>query len=116
MLASAALHAVGSFFGSTFGVAFISASVGAFAGAFGAQVIAERASTRRRHRGELANIKRAVTLAYSITNTYIAVKKQHAKPLKEKYLQSVMALEFHRWHIAVGLLARDTPFEYEADF
>jgi hypothetical protein len=56
---------------------FAAALFGALAGALSAHTIATRAEKRKSIKEEIAGVNSAVVLANSITNTFIAVKRQH---------------------------------------
>src|SRR5688500_8489592 len=70
---------------SAFTTSLIGALAGAFAGAVAAQRVAERSKRREELTKELRNTNAAITLAFSIVNGALAVKKQHVIELKGAY-------------------------------
>jgi len=75
-----------SFFGSDFAIAFISACAGAIAGALGAQRIADRSKRRDELLKELRSTNAAMTVAFSIANTALTLKKQHVQPMYDMFV------------------------------
>lgn len=77
---------VGSFLGSAFAIALISACAGAIAGALGAQRIADRSKRRDELLTELRSTNAAMTVAFSVANTALTLKKQHVQPMHEMFV------------------------------
>lgn len=72
-------------------IGLISAFAGAFAGALGAQRIAERAKERSDLIRQLRNTNAAITLAHTICNGALALKKQHVLPMISTYREQKTA-------------------------
>lgn len=70
---------------SPFAIGLLSALAGAFAGALGAQRIAERSKSKADLLKELRNTNAAITLAVTICNAALALKKQHVTPMSAEY-------------------------------
>jgi gas vesicle protein len=84
-----------TFANSAFTTSLLGALAGAFAGATAAQRIAERSKYREELLHEIRNTNAAIALAYGICESFLALKKQHVKNLKEGYdTQKADALEF----------------------
>jgi hypothetical protein len=58
---------------------------GAFAGAYGAQWIVARGKEREELLAEIRNTNATTVVALGICNTFLAIKKQHVKRLKESF-------------------------------
>jgi hypothetical protein len=80
-----------AFLNSVFFTALLTAIVGSCAGAFAGARAAQRIADKTRNRDELLKQIRAtnaaVMLAFGICNNLLSLKKQHVKPLKEKFDQ-----------------------------
>jgi hypothetical protein len=97
-------------FANDFSIAAVGALAGAFAGAMGAQRIAERSKVRDELLKEVRNVNAAVTMAYGITDTSINFKRQHMKPVYDRFQASKAALlKFQEEHKEGEI------FEYEID-
>ena len=66
-------------------VAIVSTFISAFAGTWGAQMIAEHIATRKELLAEIRSVNAALALSFNITNTFVAIKKQHVQQLFEEY-------------------------------
>jgi hypothetical protein len=73
------------FFNSNFFTAIAGACAGAFAGAIAAQRIVERGKERGEILTEIRNTSAATVVALSLCNTFLAIKKQQVKRLKELF-------------------------------
>jgi hypothetical protein len=73
------------FLNSHFFTAIAGACAGAFAGAYGAQLIVARGKEREELLAEIRNTNAATVVALGICNTFLAIKKQHVKRLKETF-------------------------------
>jgi hypothetical protein len=73
------------FLNSNFFTAIAGACAGAFAGAYGAQRIIARGREREELLSEIRNTNAATVVALGICNTFLAIKKQHVKRLKETF-------------------------------
>lgn len=88
------------------------ALAGAGIGAYAAQVISERAKTRDDLVKEVRNINSTATMAYSIADAYLNLKRQHVKRLYDKYLAGKAALGEFRKIQAADPSAK---FEFDAE-
>lgn len=79
------LGCLGEWLSSNFAIAFIGGLTGAFGGALGAQRIVERSRQREEWLRELRNTNAATMVAFSICNAALAVKRQHAEPLRSGF-------------------------------
>lgn len=70
-----------------FSIAAVGAFAGAFAGAMGAQRIADRNKAREEQLKEVRNANAVATLAYSITEAFIGVKKDNLTPLLNHFAE-----------------------------
>ena len=73
------------FLNSNFFTAIAGACAGAFAGAYGAQRIVARGKEREELLAEIRNTNAATVVALGVCNTFLAIKKQHVKRLKETF-------------------------------
>ncbi|MGA8690272.1 MAG: hypothetical protein WB662_10285, partial [Methyloceanibacter sp.] len=76
---------------------FVSSGLGALAGAAGgawaAQKIAERVKLRKRLLQEVRNSNAAIELAQGICSTYLNLKEQHVRRLKQAYDEQKAAVQ-----------------------
>jgi hypothetical protein len=93
-------------------IALISTFVAAFAGTWGAQLLAERNTTRRELLREIRAVNAAIALAFNISNTFITTKKQQVRDLVITYETQNSARKVHHQNIAAGLLPPGAPFQY----
>lgn len=94
---------------------FTTALAGAFAGAWAAQRIAERGKLREELEREIHNTNAGITLAFSVANTMLALKKQHVRELKDSYDRDCQRFKETSAAIAAGKLTPDTHFSLAAD-
>lgn len=104
------------FFNSVFFTAIAGSLAGAFAGAYGAQRIAERAKHRDELLREIRNTNTATVVAFGLCNSFIQMKKQHVKPLKETFDSQKAAFLDHLNKMRAGQINKDTAFAFLADF
>lgn len=104
------------FANSSFFVALISTLFAAFAGAFGAQVIIEKAKNKEILLKEIRNTNAAIMVAFGICNSFLSLKKQHIKSLKETFDQQKKALDDFKIGRRNGTVDKDQAFEFQADF
>lgn len=82
----------GSWFGSAWSFVstetFTVAGIAAFAGAVGAQVIISLAQTRQAVVAELNSVRAALMLSFSICNVFMGLKRQHLRPLRNRFTQA----------------------------
>lgn len=100
---------------STIAIAFVTACVGAFAGAFAAQRIAERVRSKRELLKEIRNANAGISVAFSLFNSFYALKKQHVAPLKSDF----DALKSRHDHAQETRQQGEGPgkiFRFQADF
>lgn len=108
-------EAIKSFANSAFVTSLLGALAGAFAGATAAQRIAELSKHREELLREMRNTNAAIALAFGVCNTFLSLKKQHVKSLKENYdVQKASLLEFNRKR-KTGEIQRDVAFKFQAD-
>ncbi|TXH90629.1 MAG: hypothetical protein E6Q78_02265 [Rhodoferax sp.] len=93
----------------------VGALAGAFAGARAAQRVAERAKESDNLLAQLRATNAALTVAFTICNSFIQLKKQHIRPLRVSFTTQLAELqEFHRQRNA-GEIPREQPFQFLAD-
>jgi hypothetical protein len=63
----------------------VAGAFGAFFGAWGAQAVISRSQFKQSIVTELNAINAAMALCFAICNRFVALKKQHLKPLFDKY-------------------------------
>jgi hypothetical protein len=95
---------------------FSAAGFGAIGGAFGAQWLGNRTAKRQALVEELRSTNAAINVAYTIANTYFNLKRQHAKPMKERFDALNASREKFQRDRADGAIPRDQVFEFQADF
>ena len=83
---------------STFALSAIGSLAGAWGGAYAIQRIAEKAKKRDGLLQELRTCCHAIEMAHNVGNTYIELKRQHVKALKELY--DTQRAEVHALHAA----------------
>jgi hypothetical protein len=103
------------FFNSVFFSSIIGAAAGAYAGAYGAQLIVEGTKYREQLLKEIRDTNAASAIAFGVTNSLVAIKKQHVKPLKQNLDAQKAALLEHLRKINSGEIAKGTEFVYNAD-
>lgn len=109
------LDSVGTALNSAFTTSLVGALAGAFAGARAAQRIAESAKESENLLGQLRATNAAVTVAFTICNSFIQLKKQHIQAMYVGYNAQFAELqEFHRKRNA-GEIPREQPFRFHAD-
>jgi len=104
------------FFNSSFTTSLVGSLAGAFAGAWGAQHIAERAKHRTQLLAEIRNINVAQSLTYILTSTFISMKQQHIKRMKEKFDADKLAVITFRNKGNLGIDLPNTTLHLETDF
>ena len=103
-------------FNSAFTTSLVGALAGAYAGAMAAQRIAEGAKEREQFVNQIRSVNATMTVAFTICNIGFSLKKQHVKELYNTFVAKKAELaEFKRKHEA-GQIARNTAFEFQADF
>lgn len=109
-------EAVKAFGNSAFTTSLVGALSGAFAGAVAAQHVANSSKLRDELTKEVRNINAAITLAFSVVNGGLAIKKQHVRTLKAAYDDEVARHADYSIKRAAGLIQGNTPYELRADF
>lgn len=107
--------AVKKFFNSNFVTSLVGALAGAGAGALAAQHIVERSKLRDELLREMRNTNAAIALAFSVTNTFLALKHQHVKALKENFDKQRAELEDFKQNLKAGKIAENQAFYFQAD-
>lgn len=96
------------FLNSNFFTSIAGACAGAFAGAIAAQRIVTRGKEREEVLTEIRNTNAATVVALSICNTFLAIKKQHIKRLKETFDKEKAAYLDRAEKYRMGQLEKDT--------
>lgn len=107
--------AIGKFLNSNFIISLVGALAGAGAGALAAQHIVERSKHRAELLHEMRNTNAAIALAFSVTNTFLALKRQHIKTLKENFDAQRAELENFKQKSQTGMNAQSQAFYFQAD-
>ncbi len=94
---------------------FTTALAGAWGGAWAAQKSAEADNKKRRLLDEIRSTNAAISAAFSITNTFCGIKKQHIRELREKYDQQCKDREDFIEKHEKGLMKNEEPFAFDAD-
>jgi hypothetical protein len=108
-------EAIGKFFNSNFITSLVGALAGAGAGALAAQRIVERGKHRDELLHEMRNTNAAIALAFSVANTFLALKNQHVKALKENFDRQKAELEDFMGKRKARTIPHDDPFSFQAD-
>jgi hypothetical protein len=101
---------------SNFFIACVTAFASAFAGAYGAQFIVNRTEHKRRLLEEIRCTNAATIVAFSITNSFCALKNQHVRSLKNNFDKQRNEHETFGREKAQGYLPSQQQFEIQADF
>lgn len=107
--------AIGKLFNSNFITSLVGALAGAGAGALAAQRIVERGKHRDELLQEIRNTNAAIALAFSATNTFLALKNQHVKALKENFDKQRTQLDDYKQQRQTGVIAQNQAFYFQAD-
>jgi hypothetical protein len=103
-------------FNSAFMTSLIGAMSGALAGAYMAQRIADKANESERLLKQIRATNAAITMAFTICNSFIQLKRQHVKPLYTQFNEEAAAHQaFLRKH-CLGEISPDKPFSFSLDF
>ena len=81
--------------GSPIAIGVVSTFVAAFAGTLGAQALAERTTSRKALLSEIRGVNAALGVVFTITNTYITVKKQYVNTLVRDHETQAAARKAH---------------------
>lgn len=95
--------------------AFTTSLAGAFAGAWGAQRIAERGKHRSELKQEIASTNAAIAVCFGIANSFLGLKKQHVKALKETFDKERAAIVEYKRKRDTGEIQGDQRYPFKAD-
>lgn len=79
-----------AFLNSSFFTSLTGSLAGAVGGAWGAQRLVERSKFKEESTAQIQRINGAIALAYGVFNDFASLKKQFAKPLKEKFERQLL--------------------------
>jgi hypothetical protein len=112
-------QSIEAFFNSAFFAALFTAIAGSMAGAFwgayGGQRIVERGKQREELLTEIRNTNATVMVAVGICNSFLGIKRQNVKPLKDLYDAQNAAYHAHAKKRELGQISLHTPFEFVAN-
>jgi hypothetical protein len=103
------------FFSSNFFITIASSCAGAFFGAYGAQRMVARGKERDELLTEIRNTSAATVVAFAICNTFLTLKQQYIKPLKDTFDAQNVAFHEYTETYRRGDLPCGTPFHFTAD-
>ncbi len=103
------------FCNSVFFTAIAGSFAGALGGAWSAQRIVARGKEREELIAEIRNTSAATIVSFAICNSFVAIKQQHVKPLKESFDQQKSDFLAHAAKRRSGQIPRDTIFPFTAD-
>jgi hypothetical protein len=103
------------FLNSNFFITIASSCAGAFFGAYGAQRIVARGKERDELLTEIRNTNATVMVAVGICNSFLGIKRQNVKPLKDLYDAQKAAYHDHARKRELGQISHDIPFEFLAN-
>jgi len=90
----------------------VAGGFGAFFGALGAQLIISRSHGRQAAAAELNSVATAQTLCFSICNVFLALKRQHVRPMAQRYDEVRAA---HKTFLETARQGQPRVFEFQAD-
>lgn len=79
------MHLIWAFLNSVFITAIVGSMAGAGAGAYGAQWIVARGRQREELLTEIRNTNATIMIAVGLCNSFLGIKRQNVKPLKDLY-------------------------------
>ena len=94
---------------------FFSSLSGAFAGAYGGQLIVEKIKNRETLLTEIRNTNAAIMMAFDICNSYVSLKKQYVKALKETFAKQRQDLNKYHADLKSGQIPATDVFHFQAD-
>lgn len=100
-----------AFANSNFVTSLVGACAGAVGGAWAAQHIAARTKARDSLLGQIGGANEGIELAFSICNSFLNLKEQHTKPLKDKHDLQKSAIDAHRQGVQEGEIPREAQIE-----
>jgi hypothetical protein len=95
---------------------FSTALLGAFGGAVAAQIAAARSDRKKRLIEEIRSTNAAITVAFSITNSFCNLKTQHVKKLTENYQSQKTGMLKAQKARTSAPAGQKIIFEFKADF
>lgn len=104
-----------SFITSPFGTTLLGTFVAAFAGAYGAHFTAEREERRRSLERELRITNAAIMLSFEICNSFIGLKKQYIRDLKNKFDAAQASFREFEEKVKAGEVPTNVVYELEMD-
>jgi hypothetical protein len=104
------------FLNSTFFITIASSCAGAFFGAYAAQRIAAQGKERDELLAEIRNTSAATVVSFAICNTFLTLKQQYIKPLKNKFDSQNVSLHDYSEQRRLGQIPPGAPFVFTADF
>lgn len=104
-----------AFLNSQFISAALGALFGAAGGAYAAQKIAEKSRKRRELLQEVRNSNAAIELAQAICSTYLNLKEQHVRGMKESYDAQKAAVHAHHQGLEEGTIPAGTQLDVGVD-
>ena len=103
------------FLNTGFFIALVGAGAGAFGGALGAQIISDRIRRKADLLEEIRSTNAAIMVAFSIRNSYLALKDQLVQPIKEGFDQQNLRLIEFKESVASSI-AEKAIFNLQVDF
>jgi len=94
---------------------FFTSLSGAFAGAYGGQLIVEKIKNRETLLTEIRNTNAAIMMSFDICNSYLSLKKQHVKALKETFDKQRDDLNTFHAGRKSGQIPNNVIFQFQAD-
>src|SRR5437667_12249063 len=111
----AAWLALKQFFASNLFSSALVALAGAFFGAKTAQGTADRNRFRDDMAGEIRDTNAAISLSFAISNSVMAIKRQHLRSLKEAFVRDKNALVEYERKRKTGEIQGNAPYELRVD-
>lgn len=101
---------------ANFTTALLGSLAGAFAGAYVAQRIAERHKERDELLRELRSTNAAITLAFTVCNSLLSLKRQHLRDMLSTFEAERNALLEHKRKRDIGQIQGNAAYRFRADF
>lgn len=106
---------VRDFFNSTFFTAILGSFAGAVGGAYAAQRIVARNKERDELLTEIRNTSAATVAAFAVCNSFVTIKQQHIRPLKDTFERQKAELQSFLTERRLGQIPPNLPFSFTAD-
>jgi hypothetical protein len=100
-----------AFANSNFVTSFVGAGAGAVGGAWAAQHIAARSKARDFLLEQIGSANAGIELAYGMCNSFLNLKEQNTKPLKDRHDLQKAAIDAHRQGVHEGEIPREAQME-----